>query len=97
VDTSYCGDRLLGVSIAIAVVQIVVVPARFYTRYIQHVTCTLDDYLIIPALVGRYLLEPVMSCAKKCGCADCKPGAIGVIYRMYVSDILSDMPESGGD
>ncbi|CEL10445.1 hypothetical protein ASPCAL13564 [Aspergillus calidoustus] len=52
VDTSYCGDRLLGVSIAIAVVQIVVVPARFYTRYIQHVTCTLDDYLIIPALIA---------------------------------------------
>ncbi|KAL2816082.1 hypothetical protein BJX63DRAFT_430374 [Aspergillus granulosus] len=52
VDTSYCGDRLLGVSIAIAVVQIIVVPARFYTRYIQRVTCTLDDYLIIPALIA---------------------------------------------
>ncbi|KAL2842380.1 hypothetical protein BJY01DRAFT_264497 [Aspergillus pseudoustus] len=52
VDTSYCGDRLLGVSIAIAVVQIIVVPARFYTRYIQRVRCTLDDYLIIPALIA---------------------------------------------
>ncbi|KAL4998611.1 hypothetical protein BDV10DRAFT_201141 [Aspergillus recurvatus] len=52
VDTSYCGDRLLGVSIAIAAVQIIVVPARFYTRYIQRIKCTLDDYIIIPALVG---------------------------------------------
>ncbi|KAL4902753.1 hypothetical protein BDW74DRAFT_157519 [Aspergillus multicolor] len=52
VDTSYCGDRLLGVSIAIAVVQIIVVPARFYTRYTQRLACTLDDYLIIPALVA---------------------------------------------
>ncbi|KAL4737912.1 hypothetical protein BDV11DRAFT_190637 [Aspergillus similis] len=52
VDTSYCGNRLFGVSIAIAVVQIIVVPARFYTRYIQRIKCTLDDYLIIPALIA---------------------------------------------
>ncbi|KAL6232853.1 hypothetical protein BDW75DRAFT_216757 [Aspergillus navahoensis] len=52
VDTSYCGDRLLGVSIAIAAAQIIVVPARFYTRYIQRIKCTLDDYLIIPALIA---------------------------------------------
>jgi hypothetical protein len=61
VDTSYCGDRLLGVSIAIAVVQIIVVPARFYTRYIQRMACTLDDYLIIPALVSLYPSETVIS------------------------------------
>ncbi|KAL4745492.1 hypothetical protein BDW72DRAFT_208160 [Aspergillus terricola var. indicus] len=52
VDTSYCGDKLLGVSIAIAAVQIIVVPARFYTRYIQRIKCTLDDYLILPALIA---------------------------------------------
>ncbi|KAI9367647.1 hypothetical protein BJX61DRAFT_527392 [Aspergillus egyptiacus] len=51
-DTSYCGDRLLGVSIAIAVVQIIVVPARFYTRYLQRISCTWDDYLIVPALIA---------------------------------------------
>ncbi|KAL4864475.1 hypothetical protein BDV12DRAFT_201085 [Aspergillus spectabilis] len=52
VDTSYCGVSLLGVSIAIAIVQLAVVPARFYTRYIQRVTCTVDDYLIIPAMIA---------------------------------------------
>ncbi|KAL3429573.1 hypothetical protein BDV09DRAFT_190025 [Aspergillus tetrazonus] len=52
VDASYCGDRLLGVSIAIAAVQIIVVPVRFYTRYIQRIKCTLDDYLILPALIA---------------------------------------------
>ncbi|KAL4997992.1 hypothetical protein BDV10DRAFT_201439 [Aspergillus recurvatus] len=52
VGTSYCGGRLLGISIAIAAVQIIVVPARFYTRYIQRTKCTLDDYLILPALIA---------------------------------------------
>ncbi|KAL4816806.1 hypothetical protein BDW67DRAFT_190591 [Aspergillus spinulosporus] len=52
VDTSYCGDKLLGVSVAIAAVQIIVVPARFYTRHIQRIKCTLDDYLILPALIA---------------------------------------------
>ncbi|KAL4879034.1 hypothetical protein BJY04DRAFT_220630 [Aspergillus karnatakaensis] len=52
VDTSYCGDSLMGVSIAIAIVQLVVVPSRFYTRYILRVACTVDDYLIIPALIA---------------------------------------------
>ncbi|KAJ5651543.1 uncharacterized protein N7484_005266 [Penicillium longicatenatum] len=49
---AYCGQQLVGVSIAIAVVQIVVVGARFYTRYIQKVACGSDDYLIIPALIA---------------------------------------------
>ncbi|KAL4761103.1 uncharacterized protein BDW70DRAFT_168161 [Aspergillus foveolatus] len=53
VDASYCGDSLLGVSIAIAAVQIIVVPVRFSTRYIQRIKCTLDDYFILPALVGH--------------------------------------------
>lgn len=51
VDVSYSGDSLMGVAIAIAVVQILVVIARFYTRYMQRVACALDDYLIVPALV----------------------------------------------
>ncbi|KAI9044584.1 uncharacterized protein KD926_000495 [Aspergillus affinis] len=51
VDDSYCGESLMGVAIAMAVVQIVIVVARFYTRYMQRVACALDDYLIVPALV----------------------------------------------
>ncbi|KAL4930798.1 uncharacterized protein BDV17DRAFT_38261 [Aspergillus undulatus] len=49
-DSSYCGDSLMGVSIAIVPIQIAVVGARFYTRRIQSIKCTIDDYLIIPAL-----------------------------------------------
>ncbi|BDD58899.1 hypothetical protein MAP00_004140 [Monascus purpureus] len=48
----YCGDSLIGVSIAIAVVQTIVVAARFYTRLMQRVKCGLDDYLIILALMA---------------------------------------------
>ncbi|KAL4935303.1 hypothetical protein BDV06DRAFT_217525 [Aspergillus oleicola] len=48
-NTSYCGDPLMEVSISIAVVQIVVVAARFHTRHLQRLKCTWDDYLMIPA------------------------------------------------
>lgn len=51
-DVAYCGDSLMGVSIAIGVVQILVVAARFYARYLQRVACAVDDYLIIPSLVA---------------------------------------------
>ncbi|KAE8150971.1 hypothetical protein BDV25DRAFT_139312 [Aspergillus avenaceus] len=51
-DTAYCGGSLMGVSIAFAVMQIIVVAARFYARYVQRVACALDDYLIIPALIA---------------------------------------------
>ena len=42
----------MGVSIAIAVVQILVVAARFYARSVQRVAYAVDDYLIIPSLVA---------------------------------------------
>ncbi|OJJ45161.1 hypothetical protein ASPZODRAFT_18067 [Penicilliopsis zonata CBS 506.65] len=45
------GDALVGVSIAISIVQIAAVAARFYTRYWQQVPCRMDDYLIILASV----------------------------------------------
>ncbi|KOC15521.1 hypothetical protein AFLA70_122g002121 [Aspergillus flavus AF70] len=51
-DAAYCGDSLMGVSIAIGVVQILVVAARFYARYLQRVACAVDDYLIIPSLIA---------------------------------------------
>ncbi|KAL4733794.1 hypothetical protein BDV11DRAFT_213429 [Aspergillus similis] len=51
-DASYCGDSLLGVCIAIMPIQMVLVAARFYTRHVQHIACTLDDYFIVPALIG---------------------------------------------
>ncbi|KAL2865253.1 uncharacterized protein BJX67DRAFT_382993 [Aspergillus lucknowensis] len=50
-DASYRGDSLLGVCIAIVPIQIVLVAARFYTRHVQHIACTLDDYVIVPALI----------------------------------------------
>lgn len=50
-DVPYNGDALIGVSVAIAVVQIVVVVARFYTRRLQQLALALDDYLILLALV----------------------------------------------
>ncbi|KAJ6179618.1 hypothetical protein N7519_010079 [Penicillium mononematosum] len=54
-DTStvaYCGQQLIGVSVAIAAIQIIIVGARFYTRYIQRVANGIDDYLVIPALIA---------------------------------------------
>lgn len=48
---AYCGQQLIGASIAIAVAQIIIVGARFYTRYMQKVACGSDDYFVIPALV----------------------------------------------
>ncbi|OJZ86319.1 hypothetical protein ASPFODRAFT_32594 [Aspergillus luchuensis CBS 106.47] len=54
-DVPYNGDALIGVSVAIAVVQIVVVIARFYTRRrLQQLAFALDDYLILLALVLAY-------------------------------------------
>ncbi|KAJ5915995.1 hypothetical protein N7504_000010 [Penicillium tannophilum] len=49
---AYCGQQLICVSIAIAAAQIIVVGARFYTRYMQKVACGSDDYFIIPALIA---------------------------------------------
>jgi hypothetical protein len=48
-----CGDQLIGVSITIAIVQTIIVGARFYTRYSQKIAIGLDDYLIVPALVSQ--------------------------------------------
>lgn len=54
---AYCGDQLIGVSIMIAILQTIVVGARFYTRYMQKLSIGLDDYLIVPALVSL-LIQP---------------------------------------
>ncbi len=51
-DSSYCGDSLMGVSIAIMPIQMALVAGRFYTRHVQEIPCTADDYLMIPAVVG---------------------------------------------
>lgn len=57
-DVPYNGDALIGVSVAIAVVQIVVVIARFYTRRrLQQLAFALDDYLILLALVLACLTD----------------------------------------
>jgi hypothetical protein len=49
---AYCGDQLIGVSITIAILQTIIVGARFYTRYWQKLAAGLDDYLMVPALVS---------------------------------------------
>ncbi|KAJ6021440.1 hypothetical protein N7540_006944 [Penicillium herquei] len=51
-SVAYCGQDLIGVSIAIAVIQIPIVAARFYARYMQRQKYGIDDYLIILALVA---------------------------------------------
>lgn len=45
------GAPLVDVSIALSVLQIVFVAARFYTRFVQRMRCGLDDYVILFALV----------------------------------------------
>lgn len=45
------GNVLFGVGVALAIVQIVFVAARFYTRYLQRVKCGVDDYVLFIALV----------------------------------------------
>lgn len=45
------GKTLFGVGVALAIVQIAFVAARFYTRYLQRVRCGVDDYIIFIALV----------------------------------------------
>jgi hypothetical protein len=50
-----CGDQLIGVSMTIAIIQTIIVGARFHTRYMQKMAIGLDDYLMIPALVGQLI------------------------------------------
>jgi hypothetical protein len=51
----YCGDQLIRVSITIAILQTIIVGARFYTRYWQRLPTEIDDYLMIPALVSHLI------------------------------------------
>jgi hypothetical protein len=44
-------NALVGAVIGIAVVQILFVAARFYTRFMQRMEIAFDDYLILLALV----------------------------------------------
>ncbi|OJJ31864.1 hypothetical protein ASPWEDRAFT_175179 [Aspergillus wentii DTO 134E9] len=59
----YNGGSLIGVSIAIGFLQILLVAARFYTRYLRRLSCGLDDYLIIPALLAAasFVYRPYVS------------------------------------
>lgn len=50
-DPSDGGSALVGVSIALSVVQIFFVAVRFLTRYLQRTRCGADDYVILVALV----------------------------------------------
>ena len=52
---SHDGTFLIRLTITLSVLQIFFVVARFYTRYMQHMHCGADDYVILVALV-RILL-----------------------------------------
>lgn len=58
----YNGGSLLGVAIAMAILQIVAVIARFYTRYSQRLAYALDDFLIVIALVRQLASSPCLDC-----------------------------------
>lgn len=61
-DASYCGDSLMGVAIAVMPTQMLLVAGRFYTRRVQGIAYTADDYLIIPAMVALpRLVEYIVS------------------------------------
>lgn len=49
------GEGLLGVSIALSVLQIVLVAARFYTRRLQREHFGSDDWVMLIALVCVFL------------------------------------------
>ncbi|OJJ99505.1 hypothetical protein ASPACDRAFT_61273 [Aspergillus aculeatus ATCC 16872] len=51
-NVPYNGGSLLGVAIAMAILQIIAVIARFYTRYSQRLAYALDDFLIVIALIA---------------------------------------------
>ncbi|PYI25960.1 hypothetical protein BP00DRAFT_451630 [Aspergillus indologenus CBS 114.80] len=51
-NVPYNGGSLLGVAIAMAILQIVVVIARFYTRHSQRIAYALDDFLVVIALIA---------------------------------------------
>ncbi|PYI19151.1 hypothetical protein BO99DRAFT_147385 [Aspergillus violaceofuscus CBS 115571] len=51
-NVPYNGGSLLGVAIAMAILQIVGVIARFYTRHSQRIAYALDDFLIVIALIA---------------------------------------------
>lgn len=74
----------MGVSIAIMPIQIVLVAGRFYTRHVQGIACTADDYLMIPAVVTPtpgllntfFFFDALLF-------ADRKPWTVGVVHSVY--------------
>ncbi|KAJ5458263.1 hypothetical protein N7475_009651 [Penicillium sp. IBT 31633x] len=78
----YGGDALVGVSAAIAVVQISFVAARLYTRFMQQIKLGIDDYLILlasTANLGESVIYIVLA----------KIGGAG-----YHFDYVSQMPDA---
>jgi hypothetical protein len=76
----YNGNVLVGATIAITILQIVFVAARFYTRFLQRAKIGLDDYLILLALVripGYCYLNTIMLMSCYLGC---KSGKISDLY-----------------
>ncbi|KAK9858496.1 uncharacterized protein MYU51_017561 [Penicillium brevicompactum] len=61
------GNALLGAAIGIAVVQILFVAARFFTRFIQRMKIGVDDYLILFALAASLSICSVYIYLAKAG------------------------------
>jgi len=87
----YSGNALVGAAISIAVVQIVFVAAKFYTRSMQRMKICFDDYLILLALVCiAFAYGTGIYCMwiKKCLTylySDGKFGKIGHLHCLYVN------------
>ena len=55
----YCGDQLVGTSIAFLLLNVIFVTLRFVARRITGHSFALDDYLIVGALLANLALDPL--------------------------------------
>ncbi|KAJ5356438.1 hypothetical protein N7517_011047 [Penicillium concentricum] len=77
----YSGGPLVGAIIAITILQIVFVAARFYTRFMQRAKIGADDYLILLALVPQRTMRLIYHAVTK----------VDIVGYHY--DYVSQMPE----
>ena len=59
---SSSGTRLIAACIALSILQIIFVAAKFYTRYFQNMRFGADDYVMLIALV-----RITIPCSPSCG------------------------------
>lgn len=84
----YDGDDLIGLCAALVALQILIVAARFYTRYMQKMRCGLDDYLILVALVSVDLGWLSSGWVLILGCIGWESGQGYHLHRLYARCLL---------